>query len=323
MRTLKRIVLLVFVLAVAGAAVMYEQPLWVADQQLHFAMWRDGARSHVVTLPQGRIRYFEMVAKGDENRAGGEGVPLLLIHGLSGRGEDFAALMPKMAAQGFHVYAPDLLGYGESDKPESSDYSVATEERVVMDFMDAVHAPRAYIAGWSMGGWITLKLALDAPQRVERIAVYDSAGITYQTDISAALFAPTDSAGVAKLIHAMSPMMEVPPPFVQRAIIRRLDKMRWVTERSMASMLSGRDLLDFKLAGMKPPLLIVFGEQDVLIPPSVGATMHQTDPRSMFATVEGCGHFLPVECSRATAKVSGEFFKAQPAMMGGESRLAR
>jgi pimeloyl-ACP methyl ester carboxylesterase len=313
MRILKCVVLLVFVLAVVAAALVYERPLWVSDQQLHYAMWRGGARSHVVALPEGRVRYFEQ----------GSGAPLLLIHGLSGRGEDFAGLMPKFAAQGFHVYAPDLLGYGESDKPADSDYSIATEERVVMDFMDAVHVPHAYVAGWSMGGWIALKLALDAPERVERIAVYDSVGVVYETDVDASLFAPTDGAGVARLIHAMSPTLKVPPPYAQRAVIRRLGKMRWVTERSVASMRSAKDVVDSKLPGMKPPLLIVWGAEDALVPPSVGVAMHRMDPRSMYATVEGCGHFAPVECSRTVAKVSGEFFRASPAMVGGELKLAR
>jgi pimeloyl-ACP methyl ester carboxylesterase len=318
MRILKRLVLLFVVLAVVAGVLMYEKPLWIGDQKLHFAMWREGAHRRSVDVPEGRIRYIEMKAT-----TGDDGVPLLLIHGLSGRGEDFAALMPKLAAQGFHVYAPDLLGYGESDKPASSDYSIATEEHVVTGFMSAVHVKRAFIAGWSMGGWIALKLALDSPERVERIAVYDSAGIVFQDDVSVALMAPTDGAGVARLIRVMSPTLPIPPPFVQRDIIRRLGGMRWVVERSLASMHGGRDLVDFKLASMQPPLLIVFGAQDVLIPPSVGEEMHKLDPRSMYVSVDGCGHFTPVECSATTAKVTGEFFKARPAIVGGELKLAR
>jgi pimeloyl-ACP methyl ester carboxylesterase len=315
MRIFARIVLLLVVLVVAAGVLFYERPLWVGDQKLHFSMWRDGLRSHFEQLPEGRIRYFEA---GEES-----GVPLVIIHGLGGRGEDFANLMPKFAAQGFHVYAPDLLGYGQSDKPADSDFSITTEEHVVTDFMDAVHLPHAYIIGWSMGGWVALKLALDAPQRVDRIAVYDSVGIVFQTDADAALFEPADGAGVARLIHALSPTMAVPPPFAQRDIIRKVKEKSWVIDRSMAAMRSGRDVVDSTLPGMKPPLLIVYGAQDVLTPPSVGATMHQLDPRSVYATVEGCGHFLPIECSATTAKVSVEFFKAQPAMSGGEMKLAR
>jgi pimeloyl-ACP methyl ester carboxylesterase len=316
MKIFKRLVLLLVVLAVAAGVLFYERPLWVGDQKLHFAMWRAGAHSHFVQVPEGRIRYFEQAGTGGD-------VPLVLIHGLGGRGEDFAALMADFAAQGFHVYALDLLGYGQSDKPADSDYSISTEEGVVLDFMDAVHLPHAYIAGWSMGGWIALKLALDAPQRVDRIAVYDSAGIVFDTDADVSLFAPTDGAGVARLVRRLSPTMAVPPAFAQRDIIRKVTRARWVIARSLAAMRTGKDALDFKLPKMQPPLLIVFGVEDALTPPSVGATIHQMDPRSVLATVEGCGHFLPVECSATAAKVTLDFFKAQPPMVGGEMKLTR
>jgi pimeloyl-ACP methyl ester carboxylesterase len=317
MRIFRRIVLLVVVLGIIAGTVMYRHPLWVADQKLHYAMWRGGAQSKIVDVPEGQIHYYEEAAKT------GDGSPLLLIHGLGGRSEDWAPLIPKFAAQGYHVYALDLLGYGESAKPQDSDYSITAEEHVVTEFMDAVHVPHAYVVGWSMGGWIALKLALDSPKRVERIAVYDSAGIVFQDHVDTALMAPTDGAGVERLIRVMSPTMAVPPPFVQRDIVRRLGGLRWVIDRSLVSMHSGRDLVDFKLASMQPPLLIVFGAEDVLIPPSVGETMHKLDPRSMYASVEGCGHFTPVECSATTAKVTVEFFKAQPAVVGGELKLVR
>src|SRR5665213_455079 len=317
MKILKRLLLLVVVLVIVASAIFYWNPLWVADQGLHLSMWRHGARRHSVNIAEGRISYFEQPA------ASGGGVPLVVIHGLGGRSEDFAGLMPQFAAQGFHVYAPDLLGYGDSDKPASSDFSIATEERVVTEFMDAVHLPRADVIGWSMGGWIALRLALDDPQRVDRIAVYDSAGIVFDTTADISLFAPTDGPGVARLIRTLSPTFPIPAPFVQRAIIRKLARSRWVIARSLTAMRSGRDIVDFKLPSMKPPLLIVFGTADVLTPPSVGETMHKLDPRSTYATVEGCGHFAPVECSVPLAKATVNFFKAEPPMVGGELKLTR
>jgi pimeloyl-ACP methyl ester carboxylesterase len=317
MKILKWTLGLIVVLTIAGGALFYERPLWVADQRLHYRMWRQGERSHFVQLPEGRIHYYEQAANG------GEGVPLLIVHGLGGRAEDFAGLMPRFAAQGYHVYAPDLLGYGESDQPSSSDFSITTEENVVLHFMDAMQIPHAYIAGWSMGGWIVLKLALDAPQRVDRLAVYDSAGVVFKSDADTDLFTPTDSVGLERLVRALSPTMKPPPPFARKDVFRKLAARRWVIDRSMRGMRGGKDVVDSRLASMQPPLLIVYGAQDVLTPPSVGETMHQLDPRSVFATVEGCGHFAPVECGGAVSKVTVQFFKAQPPMVGGELKLAR
>jgi pimeloyl-ACP methyl ester carboxylesterase len=317
MKILKWVLGLMVVLAIAGGALMHERPIWVSDQQLHYRMWRAGEHSHFVQLPEGRIRYFEQEAKG------GGGVPLLIVHGLGGRAEDFAGMMPVFAAEGYHVYAPDLLGYGESDQPAASDFSITTEEHVVLHFMDAMHLPHANIAGWSMGGWIVLKLALDAPQRVDRLAVYDSAGIAFKTDADTDLFTPTDRVGLERLVRRLSPTMKAPPPMAEKDVFRKLARERWVIDRSMRAMRGGKDALDFRLASMQPPLLIVYGTQDVLTPPSVGETMHRMDPRSVYATVDGCGHFAPVECTNTVSKVTLEFFKAQPAMVGGELKLTR
>jgi len=316
MRVLKRSLLLIVVVLIAAAALFYTRPLWVNDQILHYKMWRAGIRSHEVTLPQGRIHYYEQAATTD-----GPGIPLLIVHGLGGRGEDFANLMPRFAAQGFHVYAPDLLGYGASDKPSTSDFSITTEEHVVLDFMDAMHLPHASIIGWSMGGWIVLKLALDAPQRVDRLVVYDSAGLIFESTVDADLFAPSDEAGVGRLFHMLSPTLKVPPPFAQRDIIRTHAQRKWIIERSLAAMRTGKDVVDFRLAQMQPPLLIVWGTADILTPPDLGQKMHQIDPRSVYATIEGCGHFAPVECAAPVAKVTVDFLKSDPPMQSLELNL--
>jgi len=103
-------VLLLFAL-VAGCT-FYWNPLWVNDRQIRYHLWRAGVRSEIVNVRGDRIHYFEAVPPD-----GTPGKPLLLLHGLGSRGEDWAPLIPSLAAAGFHVYAPDLLGYGRSDKP--------------------------------------------------------------------------------------------------------------------------------------------------------------------------------------------------------------
>ena len=318
MRLLKFVLLSVVIVVGLAGGMLYKKPLWMADQVLLYKLKQANVRSHFVNIPEGRIHYID--GPVDDN---GGAVPLVLIHGLAGRSLDYTPLIPMFEENNFHVYALDLLGYGGSDKPVSSDYSIATEEQVVLHFMDAMHLKHAYVVGWSMGGWIALKLALDAPQRVDRIAVLDSAGITFVSDLDAAAMAPTDGAGVDRLIRTMSPTMRVPPPFIQRDIIRWLGEQRWVVERSLNAMRGGKDIVDFKLASMQPPLVIVHGSQDALIPPSVAESMHRMDPRSVYVSVLGCGHFAPMECSEAVGKATVAFLKAQPAMVGGELTVRR
>src|SRR3954447_21360816 len=107
MKTALRIVaLLLLVLVVAGGLVFYYNPLWVADQQTRLRLWHAGVQSKYVEAGGYRVHYFEALPA-----AGTAGTPLVLVHGLGARGEDWAEMIPSMAAKGFHVYVPDLIGY--------------------------------------------------------------------------------------------------------------------------------------------------------------------------------------------------------------------
>ena len=308
---LRMVVLLVIVLVVAGL-VFYYNPLWVADQQTRFKLWRAGVQSKYVEAGGYRMHYFEA-----QSADGTAGTPLLLVHGLGARGEDWAEMIPRLAAKGFHVYVPDLLGYGRSPRPDVS-YSIAMQETAVVQFMQAVHLTRADVGGWSMGGWVAMKLALDHPELVDRLVVYDSAGIYFPATFGPELFVPTDATGVGRLMTILSPHPREMPGFVTKAVLRKLAQNGWVIQRSMAAMTSGRDLLDFRLYKIRQPTLIVWGSQDDLIPLSAGKRMHELIPHSVLNVVEGCGHLAPLECSEPVVEGTVDFLRAEPPMQGGE-----
>jgi pimeloyl-ACP methyl ester carboxylesterase len=226
-------------------------------------------------------------------------------------------MIPALAAQGFHVYVPDLLGYGRSPKPDV-DYSISLEEQTVVQFMRAMHVPRADVGGWSMGGWIAMKLTLDHPEMVDRLVIYDSAGVYFPATWDAELFTPADVVGVKKLIAMLTPKPGPLPGFAAEAALRKLEKNAWVIRRSMTAMTSGRDLLDFRLYQITQPMLIVWGAQDDLIPLSAGEAIHKRVPQSVLNIVEGCGHLAPAECPRPVIEGTVEFLKAEPPMRGGE-----
>ena len=241
MKIIWRILAVVVVLLIVAGAVFYFYPLAVSDQQVRLRLWRAGVRSEYVDAGGYRMHYLEALPP-----EGVAGTPLLLVHGLGARGEDWAAMIPALAAKGFHVYAPDLLGYGRSPKPDVT-YSISMQEMAVVQFMQAVHLARADVGGWSMGGWISLKLALDHPELVDRLIVYDSAGIYFPATFGPELFTPKDTAGVRKLMTTLTPKPAHIPDFAAKAIVRKLQANAWVLERSMAAMMSGHDLLDFRL----------------------------------------------------------------------------
>jgi pimeloyl-ACP methyl ester carboxylesterase len=292
--------------------VFYFKPLWVADQELRLKLWREGVQSKYVEAGGYRMHYLEALpAKG------APGTPLLLVHGLGARSEDWAAMIPALAAKGFHVYAPDLPGYGRSEQPADASYSIAMEEKAVMQFMQSVGLTRADVGGWSMGGWVAMKLALDHPELVDRLVVYDSAGIYFPPTFGADLFVPTDVAGVHRLVTILSPHPQQMPDFVVKAVLRKFAENGWVVHRSMAEMTNGRDLMDFRLQGMQRPTLIMWGAKDELIPLSVGKKMHELIPGSVLNVVEGCGHLAPLECSEPVVKGTVDFLRAEPPMQGG------
>jgi pimeloyl-ACP methyl ester carboxylesterase len=311
MKLVQRVVAFLLLLVVAAGLIFYRYPLWVADQQLRFRLWRAGVKSDYVEAGGYRLHYFEAGPRG------GGGTPLVLVHGLGARGEDWAAMIPALAAKGFHVYVPDLLGYGRSQKPDVS-YSISLQEQTVARFMQVMHVARADVGGWSMGGWVVMKLALDHPEMVDRLIVYDSAGVYFPAAFGPELFTPRDPAGVRKLIAMLTPKPRVVPEFAAEAMVRKLQANAWVVNRSTASMINGRDLLDFRLHNISQPMLIVWGSKDELIPLASGETIHREVPQSVLNIVEGCGHLAPAECAVPVLESTVAFLRAEPPMRGGE-----
>jgi pimeloyl-ACP methyl ester carboxylesterase len=318
--------IVLLLLALVAGGTFYWNPLWVNDQQIRYHLWRAGVRSEYVNVSGDRIHYFE-AAPSD----GTPGKPLLLLHGLGSRGEDWAPLIPGLAAAGFHVYAPDLLGYGRSEKPQWPCCSIQVEEEIVLHFIQATGMGRSGsagapepidLAGWSMGGWIAAKLALDDPALIDRLVLYDSAGITIHTNFPRDAFVPTDAAGLARLMALLMPHPRTLPGFVARATLRRLKRNGRIVQQSMDSMQTGAGLLDARLSGIRQPTLVMWGMADILIPPAIGETMHREIPHSVFDGIVGCGHLAPSQCAKPVLAGTIQFLKAQPPMQGGEQMLS-
>ena len=312
MRTLGRLVVLVVLLAVVVGVVFYKRPVWVAQQGTHAGLLLARVQSNYVLMPEGRVHYYE----GEASVPGG-GIPLVLVHGLADRDESWSPMLKRLKRAGFHVYAPDLLGYGRSPKPGDSDYSIATQEQFVADFIQAIGLQKPDIGGWSMGGWIVLKLALDHPEMVNRVVVYDAAGIAFDgARGNGGMFHPNTPDDVNKLQAMLEPEAKPLPPFVGRDALRALQENQAVVDKGVASMETGKDILDGKLQGMTEPLLIVWGNLDRLIPLSAGQAMHGMVPASELDVVEGCGHLAPKTCSGRVAAATADFLKAKAAPQG-------
>lgn len=324
MKIAKRTGAALLLLLLLACSIFYYDPLWVRDQVIRYTLWRHGVHSRYISVRGYRIHYLEASPPD-----GSRGTTLLLVHGLGDRGEAWAPLIPSLTAAGYHVYAPDLLGYGRSDKP-NIEYSIRMEEQVLMHFVWALrlgdidpktNASTFDLAGWSMGGWIAADLALDQPAWINRLVLYDSAGLRFQPTFEPDIFTPHDEAGLRRLMEILSPRPAAMPHFIARAALRKLERNSRVVQSSMDSMESGRDLLDNRLNAIQQPTLIVWGSEDHLLPISTGLEMHREIPNSVMATITGCGHLAPAECTRPVLDATIQFLKANPPMPRGEETL--
>jgi len=308
----RRAFLLIFALLAVLSGVVYWRPFWVIDQVTRAWLRGEGVRSNYVQLGPYHIHYL----------SGGEGKPLVLVHGLGGKAEDWGLLMPSLMRHGYRVYALDLLGFGQSQRPDV-DYSIALQASVLNQFFDSQHLNRADLAGWSMGGWVAFKFTLAHPERVRRLVVFDSAGIDFKPAFDLALFHPSTVEQAQEFLGWLTPQASRVPRFVARDMIREMRPTAWVVDRARKSMESRADSLNGKLGAVKAPVLIVWGKQDVLIPLSCASEMHREMPQSSLELLDGCGHLAPVECSNRIVPETLRFLEADPPLPPSVRELPR
>ena len=105
----------------------------------------------------------------------GSGAPLVVLHGIEASAENHIRNLAALGA-GRRVIAPDLLGHGLTDKPDSG-YDIADYGAHVLALMDGLGIERADVMGQSLGGWIGCWLALNAPERVGKLVLNTMAGL--------------------------------------------------------------------------------------------------------------------------------------------------
>jgi pimeloyl-ACP methyl ester carboxylesterase len=280
-------VVLLFVVAAVG---FWERPVTYFNESLYLETFLSGVQSRNVAVGGHHMHY--------EVEGPAKGPAVVLVHGLGGGAEDWRVLAPYLTKAGFRVYLPDLIGYGRSEKPADFSYSVHDEADVLMGFLDALGLKQVDLGGWSMGGAIVQHVAADHPERVRRLMLFDSAGIFVLPTWDLRLFTPSSVAELNQLDDLLMPVPPKWPGFVARDILRISDERAWIIHRALATMLTGRDATDKLLPQLKMPVLIVWGAEDRITPPSLGETMHKLVPQSELDLITGCGHLAPRQCAK-------------------------
>jgi pimeloyl-ACP methyl ester carboxylesterase len=281
--TLKRLLAGVVLFGLALGALVYLRPVASMTAVQRGLLRLGGIESKFAQVGSYRIHYL----------IGGDGSPLLLLHGHPSRALEWGPLLPTLTKQ-HRVIAIDFLGYGESDAPDV-DYSISTQTAVVLGLLDLLNLQQTDVLGFSMGGWVALKLAAEHPERVRRLVLVDSGGLKFDTRLTPESFVPQTLPEFreSEKLHSDRKL----PDFVARDLIRLSQERAWTLRRVGASLLSFRDALDGRLQNVRMPVLLIWGKEDRLISYEVAHRFERELPQAKLVGLEGCGHLVLWECS--------------------------
>ncbi len=270
--------------------------------------------SHFVNVDGTRIHYQEFGIESDP--------AIVLIHGFTASVYVWKTAAPLLAAKGFRVIAPDLVGFGYSDKPKAFDYTIQSQARMVSRLMNRLGIGRATIVGSSYGGAVALSLTLDCPESVEKLVLSDT--VINDEPKEHPLLKLASLPGVGEVI---TPFLIDSKAFLRMRMKKTLSKanQRLITDERIESIrrpLYAADGHHSVLATSRnwhanrlendahlidQPTLIVWGEEDMVIPIKNGYKLHEAILNSRFVVLPNCGHVPQEEKGELFTELVSEF----------------
>jgi len=247
----------------------------------------------------------------------GQGAPVLLIHG-SGPGvsawANWRLVMPQLA-QTRRVIAPDMAGFGYTERLPGIAYTMDTWVQQALDLLDALDVERADLVGNSFGGALALALAIRAPQRVRRLVLMGSVGVPFA--ITPGLdavwgYTPSfenmrrimdvfahDRALVTDELAQLRYEASIRPGFQESfGAMFPAPRQRWVD--AMASP-------EAAIRALPHETLLIHGREDQVIPLATSLTLADWIPHSQLHVFGQCGHWTQIEHSARFARLVGDF----------------
>jgi pimeloyl-ACP methyl ester carboxylesterase len=233
---------------------------------------------------------------------------MILIHGFASSTLVWSDVLLKIAAEGFHVIAPDLLGYGYSGKPRQSEYTIRAQARMIVGLLDALGIERANIVGSSYGGAVAATCALDYSTRVEKLVLVGA--VTNNEPTKYLLLRVFGSPVIGDIV---SPLLIGSRSLLRMRMKRVYDRHSCVlderrvearhrplraanTHRAMIRTVRqwDADRIDRDAHLIKQPTLLVWGEGDREVPIRNGEYLNRQIEESRLIVFRNCGH-LPHE----------------------------
>jgi 4,5:9,10-diseco-3-hydroxy-5,9,17-trioxoandrosta-1(10),2-diene-4-oate hydrolase len=236
------------------------------------------------------------------------GVPVFFVHGWACSIYVFRRNYAALADAGYRVVAADLKGHGLSDKPlDTAEYTLDAMGRHVLEIMDALALRRAALVGHSLGGALAVRTALQAPERVSRLALLAPVGIGVVSLMR--LLQLLTPRVIAPLLPYMAPRWTVAAGLhlvyggIGTFDARDVDEY-WAPTQFPEFVHAMRELLHAfywdpgersELSRIEQPTLVMFGTRDRVVHPRALETVVGCLPRGRFELVEGGGHTIPEE----------------------------
>lgn len=247
----------------------------------------------------------------------GTGDPVLLLHG-SGPGvsawANWRLVLPSLA-ENFRVVAPDIVGFGFTERPDDIHYDMETWLRHALDFMDAMEIEQAHVIGNSFGGSLAVALAIQAPQRISRLVLMGSVGLEFELTEGLDL-----TWGYTPSIENMRRLLDL---FAcDRSLVNdELARLRYEAsirpgvQESYAAMFPAprqdgiRKICSSEddVRNIEHETLIIHGRDDRIIPVSVSEHMFRCIKNSQLHIFGNCGHWTQIEHNRRFNQLVSDF----------------
>lgn len=235
-----------------------------------------------------------------------EARPLLLLHAWGESFECFDRLAPLLA--GYRVYAPDLRGQGDADKPADG-YTLAEQSADVAAVLESLEVPRAFVLGSSSGGYVAQALAADHPERVAALVLVGAPlslrGRPAFADEVEALVDPVSAAWVRESLTWFPLLHEVPAWFIDD----RVDDGTRMPAHVWRAILAGlyEATPPTESGTIDAPTLILWGGRDHLLSLADEEELAARIAGSVLKVYPDAGHLVLWECPERVAADTVEF----------------
>lgn len=264
---------------------------WLCRKLIDSKCKQLGLTKASIDTVDGRTVYFK----------GGQGPDMVLVHGFGANKENWLALAPRLMRH-YTVWIPDLIGFGESDRPSNARFNIAEQADRVLRWLDAVGVKNFHVMGNSMGGYLAGALAANFPNRILSACLLNPAGVkgAEHTAIGRAfddegkvVLAPSNFKEYEQVVSlCFSGQPPAMPGFMRKYFGRMSFLNKALLDRVFMEFVNQDTnvCLNDMVANTPVPLMVVWGDSDQLVHPSGLVVLKQANPAIKDLMLENTGH---------------------------------